>query len=306
MSGPKEIKSRIKSINDTRKITNAMYLISSTKIKRAKKALDETRPYFYALRTEIKRIFRTVKTIENKYLYPVDRSTFIDGDYAFLIITADKGLAGPYNHNVINKARDLTKNHNSKLFVVGEYGRQNLIRHGIKIEEDFNYSAQAPTMEEARQIAKILLDEYNSGRVKKIFIVYTDYDGITTAEAKMTRLLPFHREYFDDAKKSIELEVKNDFEFTSDVGNILENLAENYIVGFIYGALVDSYCSELDYRMNAMNSANQNADKILAELSLEYNRVRQASITQEITEVSAGAKVMKRNRKKAKENESTR
>ena len=300
MSSAKEIKSRIKSINDTRKITNAMYLISSTKIKKAKKSLDDTRPYFYALRKEIKRIFRTVKDIESPYLYPVNKNQFVNGTYGVLVITADKGLAGAYNHNIINKSREISHENDSRYFIVGEYGRQYFNRHGLDYEKDFHYSAQAPTMEEARQIAKILLDEYNSGRIKKIFIVYTDFDGKVGAEAKLTRLLPFHRDYFEDSKKLEEEVVKNEFEFTSDSSSLLESLTENYIVGFIYGALVDSYCSELDFRMNAMNSANQNADKILDDLSLEYNRVRQASITQEITEVSAGAKVMKQNRRKAK------
>ncbi|MCT1795631.1 ATP synthase F1 subunit gamma [Helcococcus kunzii] len=305
MSSTKEIKSRIKSINDTRKITNAMYLISSTKIKKAKLALDETRPYFYALRTEIKRIFRTIKDLEHKYLYPINMDNFVDGDNGFLVITADKGLAGPYNSNVIKKTMEIAKE-TAKLYVVGEYGRHHLKRHGVKIVDDFNYSAQTPTLEEARQIAKILIDEYNSGVIKKLFIVYTDFDGKVTTEAKLTRLLPFHRDYFDAAKKEAEEDVHNEFNFTSDVGELLDDLAENYIVGFIYSALVDSYCSELNYRMNAMNSANQNADKILETLSLEYNRVRQSSITQEIIEVSSGAKVMKRKRKKAKNNETTR
>lgn len=305
MSNAKEIKSRINSIKDTRKITNAMYLISSTKIKKAKNKLDKTRPYFYSLRTEIKRIFRTMKDIESPYFYPINIETFKDGDYAFLVITADKGLAGAYNHNIIEKTMEIAKD-SSKLYVVGEFGRQSLKRHGINIEEDFNYSAQDPTLEEAKQIATILLDDYNNNRVKKIFIAYTDLDNKGNAEAKITRILPFHRNYFDDSKRDLELEVKNEFEFTSDASNILNHLTENYIVGFIYGALIDSYTSELNYRMNAMNSANQNADKILDDLSLEYNRVRQANITQEITEVSAGAKVMKRNRKKAKDNERNR
>lgn len=305
MASAKEIKSRIKSIRDTRKITNAMYLISSTKIKKAKSALDNTRPYFESLRVEIKRIFRTQKEIESKYIYPIDRKSFVDGDYGFLIITADKGLAGPYNSNIINKANEIIKDHNSKLYVIGEYGRQYFHRHKINIVEDFNFSAQTPTLEEARAITKKLIEDYDDGKIKKLFIVYTDFDEFSVKEAKITRLLPFHRDFFDNDKKSSEEIVKNEFEFTSNVKMILEDLAINYIVGFVFGALVESYCSELDFRMNAMNSANQNADKILQDLSLEYNRVRQAAITQEITEVSAGAKKMKNKRKKAK-NEANR
>lgn len=308
MASAKEIKSRIKSIRDTRKITNAMYLISSTKIKKAKKALEDTRPYFYALRREIKRIFRTVDDFESDYLYPIDRKETIKGPYGYLIITADKGLAGAYNSNVIQLAsKEFNKSKDHKLYVVGEYGRHYFMRHGIEIEQDFTYSAQQPTMEEASYIAKELLDEYLEGNIKKIFIVYTDFQDVGVKEAKITRLLPFHRDYLPSQKEQQEEEsFKNDIEFASDVKKILEDLAINYVIGFIYGALVDSYCSELDFRMNAMQSANQNADNILADLTLEYNRVRQAAITQEITEVSAGAKGMKEKRKRKKASDETR
>lgn len=304
MAGAKEIKSRIKSIKDTRKITNAMYLISSTKIKKARAELENTRPYFYSLRTEIKRLFRTVKNIESKYLYPIDMENFVEGSYGVILITADKGLAGPYNTNVIQKSIEFSKNHDVKYYIVGEYGRQYFLRHNIPYENDFVFSAQAPTMGEAYDIANIVLDDFDKNKISKIFIVYTDFNAKTQGEVILTRLLPFHREYFDDHKKNEEKQVKHSFEFTTHPQEILESVTESYVIGFIYGALVDSYCSELDYRMNAMNSANQNADKILAELSLEYNRVRQAAITQEITEVSAGAKAM-RNKRKAK-NEGTR
>lgn len=300
MAGAKEIKSRIKSIRDTRKITNAMYLISSTKIKKARAELENTRPYFYALRTEIKRLFRTVKDIESKYLYPIDRKDFKDGVDGVLLITADKGLAGPYNHNAIKEALDFSIDNDVKYYVVGEYGRQYFYRHNIEFEKSFTFSAQSPTMDEAYQIADLLLDEFDMGKIVKIFIVYTDYDSITKGEAILTRLLPFHREYFDDNKKFEEKRVNQPFEFDTNPREILESVTESYLVGFIYGALVDSYCSELDYRMNAMNSANTNADSILDDLTLEYNRVRQQAITQEITEVSAGAKAMRMKRKAKK------
>ena len=307
MKSAKEIRSRIKSIRDTRKITNAMYLISSTKIKKAKKALEDTRPYFYALRREIKRIFRTIKDIESDFLYPVNRNEFVEGAYGYLIITADKGLAGAYNSNVIQLAmEEFNKSELHKLYVVGEYGRHYFTRHGIEIEQDFTYSAQQPTMEEASYIAKELLDEYLEGNIKKIFIVYTDFQDIGIKDPKITRLLPFHRDYLPNQLEQKEEEsFKHNIEFATDVKKILEDLAINYVIGFIYGALVDSYCSELDFRMNAMQSANQNADNILDDLTLQYNRVRQSAITQEITEVSAGAKGMKEKRKRKKANDET-
>ena len=125
MANTKEIKDRIKSVRDTQKITNAMYLIASTKMRKAKSELDHTRPYFEAIKGEIKRIFRTAKEVESQYFYPEASMHTLTGTYACLVVTADKGLAGMYNQNVIREAEKLLKdNPDTKLFVVGEYGRR--------------------------------------------------------------------------------------------------------------------------------------------------------------------------------------
>lgn len=293
MANTKEIKNRMNSVKDTQKITNAMYLIASTKMRKAKKELDQTRPYFSALQGEIKRIFRTAKEVESKYFYPADGCSTPDGTYGCLIITADKGLAGAYNQNAIKEAQRLLENHkNTKLFVVGEYGRQFFGQHHIPIEHSFLYTAQNPTMQRAREISTILLEMFDRGELHKIFIVYTDLKNGMAAEAVSTRLLPFHRGQFVTSPK--EKVVSTPFEFLPVIGAVLDNVMHSYVSGFIYSALVDSFCSEQNARMTAMNSANQNAEKILADLSVKYNRVRQAAITQEITEVSSGAKAQKR------------
>ena len=249
MASIKEIKTHIESVRDTRKITNAMYLIASTKLRRAKAELDATRPYFNALRGEIKRIFRT----------------------AGKVLLADHP--------------------NTKLFVVGEYGRRYFEAHGIPVEHSFLYTAQNPTMQRAREIAAILLDLYDRGQVEKIYVVYTDMKNGLVAEPKQTRLLPFHRAQFfsDTAERAVSVP----FEFTPSVGAVLDNVIASYVSGFIYSALVDSFCCEQNARMRAMDSANRNAEKILADLTTAYNRVRQSAITQEITEVSAGAKAQR-------------
>ena len=125
MAGTKEIKTHIESVRETRKITNAMYLIASTKLRRARADLDNTRPFFEAVRGEIKRIFRTANDVTSQYFYPVDDDTPMVGTYGCLVITADKGLAGAYNQNAIREALKLLEWHpDTKLFVVGEYGRR--------------------------------------------------------------------------------------------------------------------------------------------------------------------------------------
>lgn len=292
MSGAKEIKDRIQNIQDTRKITNAMYLIASTKMRKAKNNLEMTRPYFYYLRQEVKRIFRTVKELDNEYFYPVDMSNYVNKTYGIVVITADKGLAGAYNQNAIKEAIRLYDDHkDSKFFVVGEYGRQYFRRHGIKIEEDFDFTAQDPSLEVARQITSVMLDKYRSGEIQKIFIVYTDLGKRLKSDVKSTRLLPFHREIVFNSK--VEKEVDNEFEFNPSVEEVLESVIDSYISGFIYGAMVNSFCAEQNARIDATSSANSNSDELLAELNIRYNSVRQAAITQEITEISSGAKAQK-------------
>ena len=300
MASTKEIKRHMESVKETKKITNAMYLISSTKLRRARNDLERTRPYFKALREEIKRIFRTAGDVDSRYFYPPDSTTPLEGTYGCLVITADKGLAGAYNQNVIKEAQRLLSQHpDTKLYVVGEYGRHFFTQHHVPIERSFLYTAQNPTMERAREISAILLDGFDRGELKEIFVVYTDLESSLASRAKSTRLLPFHRTYFATPEK--EKAVTEPFEFVPSVTAVLNNVMQSYISGFLYSALIDSFCSEQNARMTAMDSANQNAEKLLGELSLQYNRVRQAAITQEITEVSAGALAQRREHRNRKE-----
>ncbi|MCD8049699.1 MAG: ATP synthase F1 subunit gamma [Clostridia bacterium] len=298
MANTKEIKTRMNSVRDTQKITNAMYLIASTKLRKTKAEFDRARPYFRSLQGEIKRIFRTAKDVESRYFYPADGSPMPDGAYGCLVITADKGLAGAYNLNVIKKAQQLLAEHeNTKLFVVGEYGRQFFMQHGIPIEQSFLYTAQNPTMQRAREISAVLLDRFDTGELTKIFIIFTDMKNSLNEEARVERLLPFHRKRFADTDAK-ERPVTTSFEFSPSIGEVLDTVIPSYVAGYIYGALVDSFCSEQNSRMTAMDAANRNAEKLLANLSVEYNRVRQAAITREITEVSAGAKAQRRKRER--------
>lgn len=298
MANTKEIKNRIKSVHDTQKITNAMYLIASTKMQKAKKELDLTKPYFAELRTEVKRIFRKVRDVESLYFYPHTKEMDYDGTYGILVITADKGLAGAYNQNVLKEVNRLVKKHDDvRLFVVGEYGRHYFEAHGAPIEESFHFTAQNPTLERAREISSILLEKYLDKDIVKLFVVYTDFaNGFSGGDALSTRLLPFHRDEFSSEEH--EMEEDPHFEFEPSVETVLDNIMPSMLTGFIYSALVDSFCCEQNARMTAMDSANQNAEKLLDELQLQYNYVRQGAITQEITEISSGAKGLARKRKK--------
>ncbi|MCI9166215.1 MAG: ATP synthase F1 subunit gamma [Oscillospiraceae bacterium] len=297
MAGTKEIKAHMESVQETRKITNAMYLIASTKLRRARQELDNTRPYFEALRGEIKRIFRTANDVDSRYFFPTGDDTPLEGTYGCLVITADKGLAGAYNQNAIRRALELLEQHpDTKLFVVGEYGRRYFAQRQIPIEHSFLYTAQNPTMARAREISALLLDGYDRGELKQIFVVYTDMASAMSFQARSTRLLPFHRTYF--APPDGERAVTEPFEFLPSVTAVLDSMMASYVSGFIYSALIDSFCCEQNARMTAMDSANQNAEGLLGELSLQYNRVRQSGITQEITEISAGAAAQRQKHRK--------
>ena len=306
----KEIKGHIQSVKDTQKITNAMYLISSNKMRKIKKELDKTKPYFEEVALSIRRIFKTVKKVESDYFYPDKGSYEIEGTYGYLVITADKGLAGAYNQNVIKEAMKLmTKKHDKLLFVVGEYGRRYFNSKNIPIEKTFLYTAQNPTLSRAREISNLLLDLYDNKKLSKIYIIFTDYETGMESKVKVMRLLPFNRSDFKMSKTEMEDEKKStrgfiwpegEIEFYPNPKEAVENMISSYVTGIIYGALVDSFCSEQNARMNAMESANRNAEELIDKLTIQYNHTRQAAITQEITEISAGARGKKKKSIKAK------
>ncbi len=294
MASTKQIKNRIASVQDTRKITKAMQLISSTKLRKAKDELAKTAPYFDALRGEVKRIFRSVEGSDSPYLRDVSFGEGEDELWGCLVVSADKGLAGSYNQNVLKTADALLRRHgNTRLFVIGEVGRQHFRRKGKAIEEDFLFNATAPTIDRARLIAHSLLRLYDRGELKRIYIVYSNLSKGFLVENRCTRLLPLHKDHF--SAPDFEKAVEEPFEFRPSPEAVLEQVIHSYLSGFIYSALVDSYCCEQSERMQAMDSATQNADKLLAGLSIEYNHLRQAAITQEITEISAGARAQKHN-----------
>ena len=302
MASMKEIQTHIKSIQDTQKVTNAMYLIASAKMRKAKAELDQTKPYFEAIRDEIKRIFRTVEDVESPYFYPSSWEHELPGAYGYLIITSDKGLAGAYNQNVIKETlRLLDNHHDNKLFVVGDYGRAYFTAHGFSIEQSFLYTAQNPTFDRAREISSTLLDLYQQGELSKIFVIYTDFRNGLNAQTTVTRLLPFHRHEFFAGEKAVHAP----FEFEPSVEKVLEAIMPSYIAGFLYSALVDSFCCEQNTRMTAMDTATRNAQDLLDELKAEYNHLRQSRITQEITEISSGTKSQLQKRQKKAEREAT-
>ncbi|MBO4458353.1 MAG: ATP synthase F1 subunit gamma [Butyrivibrio sp.] len=307
MATIKEIRDRISSVNDTRKITNAMYLISSTKLRRAKKMLMDTEPFFFATQAMISRMVRHLpEGVDNIFLETRLEIPEDERRRGYIIFTDDKGLAGSYNHNVIKLAEEkIAKDKGEwKLFVIGEVGRFHFLSKNVDIEESFMFTSQNPTLHRARKIAAEILDYYYRRKIDEFYIIYTTVHG-AKIETRFEKLLPL--EIITDIKreKPIEGTLLEEFLMEPSPSAILDNIVPNYVTGFIYGALVEAFCSVQSARMMAMDSANKNAEKMIADLQRTYNRQRQAMITQEITEVVSGAKALK-NAKMAKEKKISR
>ncbi len=298
MASTSEIRRRIGSVRQTQKITHAMYLISQAKLRKAKQELSNTRPYFDALQNEIGRVFNADAAVESRYLEPAQQPVKeVPLRPACLLITADKGLAGAYNQNAIRQAQQYMAAHpDTALYVVGEYGRRWFAQRNIPIEKSFLYTAQNPTLGRARQIAELLLERYDADEINAVVVIYTDMKNGLEAVVRQAQLLPLHRERFMAAAANTARDEL--YEFIPSPDAVVNNAARSCLTGYIYSALVDSFCSEQSARMTAMNAADQNAEELLKDLSVQFNRARQAAITQEITEVSAGERAQRSKKEK--------
>lgn len=293
MGNMREIRDRIKSINDIMKITNAMYLISSSKLKKAKKDLAATQPYFnklvYAMRSILS---RAPDDINMRYFDRREEIKPEDRKVGYIVITADKGMCGSYNHNVIKLTEEkMAASKHSSLFVMGQVGRLYFQRrsHAGKLDVDakFIFTTQNPTLYRARQIAEQMLKLFEEEKLDDIYMIYTDMVSSMAFEPKILQLLPLDAEHFVQEKGEVTRHHEAQFVPTPNV--VMEHLTPNFMKGMIYGAMVESFCSEQQARMSAMDSATTSAKDMLQTLSLQYNRARQAAITQEITEVVGGA-----------------
>ena len=291
MASIKEIRSRMDSIRDTMKITNAMYMISSAKLKKAKKMLDDTEPYFVTLQSEMERILRHIPELKSPYFEQREVKT-----KGFLVVTADKGMAGAYNHNILKLTEEMmAQSNDSRLYVLGELGRHYFEQKKVNIDEQFHYTVQNPSLSRSRNVAEKIIDDYLEHRVDEVWLIYTRMINSMTAEPRAIQLLPLKRSdfHFDI---TLEVHIENLMMKPSPEA-VMHKIVPNYVIGYIYGALVESFASEQNSRLLAMQAATDSASKMLGELDMIYNRARQAAITQEITEVIGGVKALKKKKK---------
>ena len=283
MASMRDIKRRRISIQSTGQITKAMKLVSTAKLQRAKTSAEEARPFFNKIYTTISSIIKDSPNIDHPLLTERD-----DNKHAYIVITSNRGLAGGYNNNVCKLVLNNEKNPDDvSIITIGKRGRDVLKRRGFQILSEHHNTIESPTFAEARNIGEQILRLYEEGTISKVYIAYTGFHSAISQEPKLIKVLPL--EIGDFAQESNE-ELMN-YEPTPE--EVLDRIIPNYINGIIYGALKESVASEHGARMTAMDSATNNANDMIEKLSLQYNRARQASITQEISEIVGGAEALK-------------
>ncbi len=306
MANAHEILNRIKSIRDTMKITKAMYMVSSMKVQKAKKKLAETLPFFDGLQKQIREVLLHFPEMHHLYFdNRIEDERELVKRKIYIVITGDKGMAGPYNLNVIKAAREkFSEDEDYRIYCVGETGRHVFMAEKLPVSVDFRMSSNNPSIHRARVMCEMLTDKYKNEEVDEIHVIYTRMRNSVTSEVRTEQLLPLRTSRFlsDQVKKAAQGEIvdASEMEIFPSPEDVLETLVRNIITGFLYGAMVESQASEESARMMSMKTATDNADAMLSELSRQYNQFRQAAITQEITEVVGGAKALQKKKAKKK------
>ncbi len=286
MANTAEIKARMSSVAETKKVTDAMYMISSVKIRKAQREHQNSEHFYESLRTQISELISVIPQTKSRYFHAGLQEGKEHFRHGILLITSDKGLVGAYNQTAIDLTEAYMGRHpETELFIIGEYGRQYFKSRKVPFVEEFSYSAAFPSVWEAEKICIDLLEYYNSKKLDEINIIYTDYMGVKPSECKRAVLLPLDKSTFKE-QRGDNLSYK---EFYPDPDTVLDDIVPTYLTGFIYSFLVDSYCSEQQTRMLAMSTASKNAEEMLKKLKAQYNAIRQASITNEMIEITSGA-----------------
>ena len=302
MANAHEILGRIKSIRDTMKITKAMYMVSSMKVQKAKRKLAETLPYFTALQEQITDVLLHFPEMTHLFFdnRPEDALEKVKRRI-YVVITGDKGMAGPYNLNVIKEARARFETaQDYQIYAVGETGRHVFNAEKLPVNKDFRMSSNNPSVHRARLMAEILMERYRAEEVDEIYVIYTRMRNSISSSVCVEQLLPFRTSRYLKGQMKEGMNAVAEMEIHPSAELVLETLVRNTVTGFLYGAMVESQASEESARMMSMKTATDNADAMLADLSRQYNQFRQAAITQEITEVVGGAKALQKKKLRRK------
>lgn len=277
----RDIKRRKESVASTGQITKAMKLVSTVKLQKAKARAESNKPYFTMLYDTICSILGRTGKIDHRYLRENDSSK-----KAVIAITSNRGLAGGYNNNIVKEIVAAFTPEETDIYAVGKKGMDGLLRKGFNIVEDYSEVMNDPLYADAIYIGKNVLASYENGEVGEIYLAYTSFKNTVVQEPKLIKLLPIN---VDEIMQDMEIDVLTPMNYEPEAEEALDMIIPKYMNNIIFGAFVEAVASENGARMQAMDSATKNAEDMIADLSLKYNRARQGAITQELTEIIAGA-----------------
>ena len=279
--GVLDIKRRMRSIESTMQITKAMYLVSSAKLNKARLRAEETRPYYEITTESVKRILSSTKGMNHPFLNEREVKKTV-----FIVVTADRGLAGGYNSNVLKLAEENMNKDTDSVIVMGSIGRDLLTRRGYNIIDCYVGTTEDPEFSEARAIGNTVIEMYKNEEIDSIKLIYSKFMSPIQQDPTMVTLLPSEVEDGENAGQTAQIQYEPSAE------SVIEYLIPKYIQSAIYGGFVEAAASQQGARMTAMEAATDNAEDIIEALDLQYNRARQASITQEISEIVGGAEAL--------------
>ncbi len=286
MASMRDIKRRRGSIQSTQQITKAMKLVSTVKLQRAKQNADRSKNYFHCMYDTVNSILKRTQNLDHKYLKAGD-----SGKKAVIVITSNRGLAGGYNSNVIKLITNgELANEDLAIYAIGRKGRDALQRR-YEIKADYSDIIEEPAYADAMAISKELLEAFSKGEISEIYLAYTGFKNTVVHIPTLLRLLPVEISGKETEGGQGETENKDraPMNFEPEDEEALNLLIPKYITSLIYGGMIEAVASENGARMQAMDSATSNAEEMIDNLTLLYNRARQSSITQELTEIIAGA-----------------
>ena len=274
----KEIKTRIRSMESTKQITKAMEMVAASKLRHAQNRVLNSRPYFEILYSTINDIVKNNQDFSSPYLArrPVSKAMYI-------VIAGDRGLAGGYNSNILKMVDAEIKGSNVSVLPIGKKAVEHFKAHGVPILTEQYAEAAAVSIGDCFSISKQLSKRYLSGEYDEIRVAYTNFVSVLSQTPATLRLLPLLRQPDQGRQPSSEVLYEPSGE------EVFQAIVPEYLGGILYGALCESCAAEQAARRTAMDSATQNAEDMIADLSLKFNQARQAAITQEITEIVAGA-----------------
>lgn len=286
-AGAREIKRKIRSVNSTRQITKAMELVSTAKLKRAKDRVDITRPYFETVMRTVQDIMENEKSLKHDYLNVRDVQKTL-----YIVVSADRGLCGGYNINVLKTTgADMESPDKSNVITIGKKARDFFKKNEIESLGEYVYISEKPTFSHAQDIARKCLKLFSDEKVDEIKLVYTRLISTIAQEPAILKLLPI--EVPEGEENTTENEMQEFVTYEPSAEAVLSYVIPKYMESTIFGALVESSAAEQAARRIAMENASDNADDMIANLSLTYNQARQAAITQEISEIVGGAEALK-------------